>query len=245
MTEEPRTALFISHANPLDNEFALWLGAKLGAMGYEVWADVLRLKGGHDWQRELEHALRHRSHKVLLVGTTEGVEKQGVRNELQIATDVGRRINDHNFIVPLKLSDFEKPFVIAHAQYIDFEMSWARGLAELARLLEEENVPRRDNPITETWMDLQLRLSGTVVQSPELLLSNWLEVDGLPAEIVCYDFKAGISIGYAKSKKASLDIPLVSHNRGFITFAGYSELEHAFGGRDPPSPAIARHQIAL
>ncbi len=170
-------------------------------MGYEVWADVLRLKGGHDWQRELEHALRHRSHKVLLVGTTEGVEKQGVRNELQIATDVGRRINDHNFIVPLKLSDFEKPFVIAHAQYIDFEMSWARGLAELARLLEEENVPRRDNPITETWMDLQLRLSGTVVQSPELLLSNWLEVDGLPAEIVCYDFKAGISIGYAESKK--------------------------------------------
>ena len=41
-------ALFISHAAPDDNAFALWLGAKLGARGYEVWADVLRLRGGDD-----------------------------------------------------------------------------------------------------------------------------------------------------------------------------------------------------
>lgn len=33
-----RPALFISHAAPEDNAFTLWLGAKLSAMGYEVWA---------------------------------------------------------------------------------------------------------------------------------------------------------------------------------------------------------------
>lgn len=43
---EERIALFISHANPEDNPFTLWLGAKLSALGYEVWADVLRLCGG-------------------------------------------------------------------------------------------------------------------------------------------------------------------------------------------------------
>ncbi len=47
-----REALFISHANPEDNAFARWLGAKLAAMGYEVWADVMRLHGGFDWSRE-------------------------------------------------------------------------------------------------------------------------------------------------------------------------------------------------
>ena len=40
--------MFISHAAPEDNAFTLWLGAKLAAMGYEVWADVLRLRGGDD-----------------------------------------------------------------------------------------------------------------------------------------------------------------------------------------------------
>jgi hypothetical protein len=45
-----RSALFISHANPEDNTFTLWLGAKLAALGYEVWADVMKISGGVDWQ---------------------------------------------------------------------------------------------------------------------------------------------------------------------------------------------------
>ena len=40
-----REALFVSHANPEDNAFTLWLGSRLSAAGYEVWADVLRLRG--------------------------------------------------------------------------------------------------------------------------------------------------------------------------------------------------------
>jgi hypothetical protein len=64
---KPREAIFISHAAPEDNAFTIWLGAKLAAMGYEVWADVLRLKGGEDWQRKLENALRRRACKMLLV----------------------------------------------------------------------------------------------------------------------------------------------------------------------------------
>lgn len=47
-----RHSIFISHANPEDNGFTIWLGAKLVAAGYDVWADVLRLVGGDDWQRK-------------------------------------------------------------------------------------------------------------------------------------------------------------------------------------------------
>ena len=46
MTTLTRDSIFISHANPEDNEFTVWLGARLTATGYEVWADVLRLRGG-------------------------------------------------------------------------------------------------------------------------------------------------------------------------------------------------------
>ena len=124
MTTLARNAIFISHANPEDNEFTVWLGARQTAAGYEVWADVLRLRGGQDWQRLLEDALRNKACKVLLVGTEHGVQKQGVRNEIQIAHTVSRSIGDTEFVIPLRLTNFDAPFLAAHAQYIDFERSW-------------------------------------------------------------------------------------------------------------------------
>ena len=67
--------------------------------------------------------MRNKAFKVLLVGTEKGVKKQGVRNEIQIAHSVGRRIGDPDFVIPLRLTDFDAPFLIAHAQYIDFKRS--------------------------------------------------------------------------------------------------------------------------
>ena len=88
---DPREVLFISHAAPEDNAFTIWLEAKLAAMGYEVRADVSRIKGGDDWQRKLENTLRERACKVLLVANPRAVDKPGVRNEIQIATEVARK----------------------------------------------------------------------------------------------------------------------------------------------------------
>ena len=79
MTALTRDAIFIGHANPEENEFTVRLGVRLTAAGYKVWADVLRLRGGQNWQRLLEDALRSKACKVLLVGTEHGVQKQGVR----------------------------------------------------------------------------------------------------------------------------------------------------------------------
>jgi TIR domain len=101
VSAQARQALFISHASPEDNAFTLWLGAKLTALGYEVFADILRLKGGDDWERILETAIRAKAAKFLLVATPHGVRKQGVRNEIAIATETARRIKDDAFIVPL------------------------------------------------------------------------------------------------------------------------------------------------
>ena len=132
-----RRSIFISHANPEDNEFTIWLGAKLAAAGYDVWADVLR-----------EHAS-----KVLLVANEKSVAKQGVRNEIQVATDVGQKLQDSNFIIPLRLGLFDAPFLIAHAQYIDFSRSWASGLHELLEVLDNAyKVPRDHESLTTLWV---------------------------------------------------------------------------------------------
>jgi hypothetical protein len=158
-----RRAIFISHAAPEDNEFTIWLGAKLVATGYEVWADVLRLNGGDDWQRKLEGALRDRAFKVLLVANEKSVAKQGVRNEIQIASDVGRKIQDPTFIIPLRLGPFDAPFLIAHAQYIDFTRRWAAGLHELLEVLEAVyKVPLDGAAPIAPWLSLQSRRSKAI-----------------------------------------------------------------------------------
>ena len=64
MTEAGRYAMFISHANPEDGASMPWLGARLTAAGYQVWADMLRSRAGRDWQRRLEDSPRNKGFKV-------------------------------------------------------------------------------------------------------------------------------------------------------------------------------------
>jgi TIR domain len=185
-----RKAIFISHASPEDNSFTLWLGAKLSALGYEVWADVLRLTGGEDWQRKLEEAIRERACKVLLVANASSVRKQGVRNEIQIASEVARKIEDHEFIIPLRLAPFEAPFLIVQAQYIDFEHSWAHGFLELLFALEERySIPRMAKGNTDAWQAVQLINAKKITFVKEKLVSNWLEVRRIPSLLYFYPEK--------------------------------------------------------
>lgn len=179
-----RQALFISHASPEDNAFAIWLGAKLSALGYEVWADVLRLSGGNDWERKLETAIRYRAYKVLLVANSVSVNKQGVRNELHIAADVARKIGDDSFVIPLRLSEFDAPFLVAQAQYINFEPSWTSGLQRLLKDLRDTyTVPVTGHADISLWTNLQLIHGKPVVQRSEPLISNWLGVRRLPSSL--------------------------------------------------------------
>jgi TIR domain len=199
LTDQVRQALFISHASPEDNAFTLWLGAKLAALGYEVFADVLRLKGGDDWERVLENAIREKAAEFLLVATPHGVQKQGVRNEITIATQTAKRIKDEAFIVPLRLAAFDAPLQIAHAQYIDFEKGWAHGLSDLLSVLSEAQIActgHKGN--VDLWQGVHLKDARSITNTAERLVSNWLPIDSVPARILFYDFKGGISVGMAQ-----------------------------------------------
>ena len=207
-----RQALFISHATPEDNAFTIWLAAKLAAAGYEVWADVLRLKGGDDWQRKLEDGLRNRACKVLFVANQRSVEKQGVRNEIQIASEVARKVGDPRFIIPLRLGDFDAPFLIAHAQYIDFSRGWAAGLHELMLALQEEyKIPLSSEASTEVWSSLQAMYGRRLEARSEHLVSNWLRVRKLPDSVFYY------SNTELRNYGITLSLPRVPHGDGFLT----------------------------
>ncbi|MDR3474077.1 MAG: toll/interleukin-1 receptor domain-containing protein [Devosia sp.] len=234
MSSTQRPAIFISHATPDDNAVTLWLGSKLASLGYEVWADIFRLKGGDDWERILEDAIRNKAAKFLLIATPHGVQKQGVRNEVTIAVETAKKIGDDKFIVPLRLADYQSPFLIVQAQYINFENRWSEGLKELLEVLDERGVPRDGaGPNASFWNDIYLKDARQITTDPEVLVSNWLHMETLPSEIFFYDFKSGISIGAAGLAVESCPIPRAAHNRGLISFAALEPLKAHFGDELP------------
>jgi hypothetical protein len=61
---DSRTTVFVTHAAPEDNEFALWISSKLAAAGYRVWVDQRRLHGGDDFWDEIDRVLRNHAIKA-------------------------------------------------------------------------------------------------------------------------------------------------------------------------------------
>lgn len=218
-----RTALFISHANPEDNAFARWLGAKLSAMGFEVWADVMRLHGGSDWSRDLENALRHRAVKMLLAASPVATEKQGVRNEIQIATEVGNALKDSEFIIPIRLAPFQAPFLIAHSQYIDFSKSWATGFIELVELLTTRlRLPRTAAKSMEAWHAAQSIGAAKLIPRSEYLWSSWLRFIELPRSLRYFEPPVGFPVEQFQDP-LSHSWPMVPHASGLLTFAAANQ----------------------
>ena len=62
-----RDTLLLSHANPEDNEFTLWLALQLANEGYRVWCDLTKLLGGEVFWDDIEEVIKTRAAKVLYV----------------------------------------------------------------------------------------------------------------------------------------------------------------------------------
>ena len=58
----------------------------------------------------------------------------------------GEKIADHEFVIPLRLEEYETPFTMAHAQYIDFGRGWKSGFSELLETLDQRyGAPKAQN----------------------------------------------------------------------------------------------------
>jgi len=182
--------VFISHANPEQNEFARWLTLQLANEGYPVWCDVTRLLGGEKFWENIQDAIAKRTSKFVFVLTHASNTKAGTLDELNCAIGVEKK-REGDFIVTLKLDDlpFEDVYInIQRRNHIDFQNSWASGLAQLLKRLKEDQIPTSDsfNPKAVcTWWRSQLEFDAEqgVFQEVDEHLSNWFEVGGLPAVV--------------------------------------------------------------
>lgn len=183
-----RTTIFVTHAAPEDNEFALWISAKLALSGYRVWVDRRRLRGGDDFWDEIDRVLRQESIKQIVV-FTHRIGKPGVKKELAIGSIMSGRLGDPKFMIPIRADDVsfgDAPPEFIRGNVLNAHPNWHDCLAELLDALAEANVPRDlTTPDAASLAAIvAAREEGRrfVLEQPEAALTNWFAVT--PPDIV-------------------------------------------------------------
>lgn len=218
-----RRLVFISHANPEDNQFVIWLSARLASAGYEVWSDVTQLVGGEVFWQDIEQAIRKHSVRFLSVLSPAAPTKRGFQKELSVADSIegGGLLGD--FIVPLRvgpLSYRDMPIYVHNKNAIDFlDKGWASGLAQLLEKLRKDEIPTRaPDRATKTisqWASQFLRTDDGIVVADEPVVSNWLSIERLPPTI----FISAFSLTPKSAAPLQAQWPCQMLGRHLISFA--------------------------
>lgn len=168
--------------------------------------------------------------------------KEGVHNEIAIATAVRREQKLDNFMVPLRLEPVpEVPAQLIQLNYIDFSVNWADGLAQLLDRLEKSNIPRRSSPEQSAllaWAASHTALSGAIVEQPETLQSNWFPVQSVPSKINLYG--SPVSKELWERTIDGLSIPCRALHRLMVSFAPLDAVQEAAG---PDVPVTLEYSI--
>jgi len=124
--------MFISYSHQ-DKSFARKLAGELESAGMKVWWDFDSLKGGQDWQKEIENAIKQCDF-FLVTLTPDAITSEWVGNEITYANQAQKTI------IPLHLKECEIPIGLIKKQYIDFEKQTQKSaIKELLGILKPTN----------------------------------------------------------------------------------------------------------
>jgi len=208
--------VFISHATPEDNEFSLWLANNLKRLGYDVWLDLIDLKGGEKFWNEIDSKIRNETCIYLLVYSKNicykddagqpdpGNLKDGIGKEYSLAEDIAKSTKNYDFVQFLKTDESPYNLFIGSNQknHIPFNPNWGEGLKKLLKLLEEKGTPRSRNVLQGSEDFIINENAVKVIEREEVLLCNWIRVTTIPeyCNIVKYRNRAAAEV-YIKSGK--------------------------------------------
>ena len=225
-----RDVVLITHANPEDNPFSRWLGARLAAAGYKVWVDLRSLRGGDDFWDVIDQTLRTVTIKQIVVVSPQ-LSKPGVKKELAIGDAVGRKLNDASFMIPVRVEDVDfstlPPELIRH-NTLNAHPNWASCLRPLLETLEEANVPRSptaDGDFLRTLVTAQEAGRLAVLDEPEQLWSNWFPIEPIPDLLRMFGSK-GTKDQFERWLKSNVT-PYVAHSGLAATFCDPVTFQHS------------------
>jgi TIR domain-containing protein len=225
--------IFVSHANPEDNEFTRWITLQLANEGYPVWCDLTKLLGGEPFWEDIQTAIKDRTTKFLFVLSSPSNSKKGTLDELDCALGVARKRKLTDFIIPLKIDKLEYDDVyigIRRLISVSFTDSWAQGLYQLLKKLQDSNVPKDANFKPEavcSWWRSNAEYSAErgLLQEPDEHLSNWYRFKKLP-EIVFHHYVSRRNLGQITFDTDSFQSLAARDSAiSFVSFARSQELE--------------------
>lgn len=191
-----RDTIFLSHANPEDNEFTRWLALKLVNSGYRVWSDVTSLVGGEVFWDDIEGAIRYHANKFIYVLSKSSNQKDGSLKELHLAQSVARKEQLSDFVLPLLIDDLpfdEMTIELARINVITFTGSWARGLGQLLKKLNSDNTPTPNfntgESLVREWWRHRYNPNSGVDCEVENLYSNVYKITDIPSTLYEYHIK--------------------------------------------------------
>lgn len=222
--DSERRLVFISHANPEDNEVAKWLSARLAAEGYQVWSDVTRLIGGELIWDTIEHAIRTQASKVIVLLSRKGQEKPGLLDEINVAIATERAEGLERFVVPIRIDDL--PFTLVRANLarkniIDGSHNLADAFRRTLKILAEDEVPRKE--VTQLSVDLSAVPQAQEDQKQwDVLLENKIVITKWPNTIRKFCFVGPTDV-----------LPFINQSiqNGAVTFEPWDVIASAFGGQ--------------
>jgi len=229
----PRDTLLLSHANPEDNEFTLWLALQLASHGYNVWSDLTKLLGGEVFWDNIEEIIRRKAAKVLYVLSRTSNAKDGPLRELHLAQSIAKKEGIADFVIPLHIDDLpysDTTIEITRINSVPFNKSWSTGFAVLLEKLEKDAVPKdpRFNPTAvNEWWRTKFSAEQGLRQEPEDYLSNWFPITRLPSHVY-YHTIARKTIGKIEVLP-DLPYPAVQDGISLITFAEAGDFDDKLG----------------
>ena len=222
-----REVIFLSHANPEDNQFTKWIATKLMQQGYKVFCDLIDFKGGEDFWRDAEAAIRSSAVKVIFILSRISNEKQGPLNELRVAANVARDRNFVDFILPVCVDDLsarDANIEIARLNIISAQHNWAAALGTLLDKLRKDSVPRTSIRTAQTsvpqWKD-SINLAAEIIDTPELYMSNWFPIVNVPSRMFVHSVTG---LGTLRKAVSRLPCAAIADGWKIASFAEASEI---------------------
>lgn len=226
-----RDMVFLSHANPEDNEFTRWLALRLAGEGFPVWCDLTQLLGGEDFWKDAEEAIRNRTAKLLYVLSKESNRKPGPLRELAIAQKVQRDEKLDDFVIPLAVDDLRSVdfnIELTRLNAVPFRDGWHSGLVQLLAKLERDGVGTRSPfgpAAVASWWRERANAQHTILRQPEMIVTNLYELR--PAEL--YFHRLAVDLRDAPIDEPSIPYPVERFGDHLVSFAPAADLSPRLG----------------
>jgi len=198
-----RETIFISHATPEENNYAIWLASRLSSLGYDIWIDKNALLGGEKFWEEIDHIIRHNAAKFILVYSKNicvnqkpGCLKDGIYKEYSLAESISKQSSIKDFIILLNIDNSTYNLFIGADRLIQipFYDNWAEGLRQLLKKLEKDNTPKIVNNKASEFADWfenkYITKGGILAGKQELYFSTFWPISALPKILYMYQFES-------------------------------------------------------